>query len=309
MKSIELDKSETHRITYHEHDPSSDRIVLCFGFDGHGNMGPRGFGSDFCDRNGWNHVYIGPSKGTYFRDLPADRFMEKLQDVLSNRTSVAYGTSLGGFAALWYGSHANARILASSPRNPGHGLINAGPSGKLPAPLNGMLADAPRAAANPVVIYDRTQRKDHIMVKHWLQPAYPDAQIIHIPNSGHQAMDRLKQAGVLSRFVRAFVQGEPLEAKDTYFLEGTLGWHQDMAALMLQRKQFSEAREMLWAAVQRTPEMAGPLMQWLIVATAASPSPSVERHIAAAVAAGSIAPQRFRGQTQLQLKTILGRVA
>ena len=36
MNAIELDASDRHRITYHEFDPQSDKLVICFADQGGG---------------------------------------------------------------------------------------------------------------------------------------------------------------------------------------------------------------------------------------------------------------------------------
>ena len=58
VKSFTIDHHSRHRITYHEVSPEDPRIVITFAPIS-GGMNEKGFGTEFCIRNGWNTIFVG----------------------------------------------------------------------------------------------------------------------------------------------------------------------------------------------------------------------------------------------------------
>lgn len=225
MKSYTIEKADCHLITYHEVNSSDHRIVITFATHG-GGLSAKGFGTDLCIRNGWNTVYIGKALKTRFRSLPGEHLSRVLKPYVSGRETITYGASAGGYAALYYGGFLKARILAGSPRNSQHPIHQKNPE-EFYHIVN--LYDAPLSPHQPTIIYDRGERRDHRTVVEWILPAYPDAQIINVVNAGHFALERLRDAGVLSRLVRTFVDGGSLSNFNYTFPVGTVDYEVDEA--------------------------------------------------------------------------------
>ena len=112
MNTYELESTDLHRITYHEINPSSSKLVICFAYQG-GGLGTKGFGSALCEQNNWNYVYVGKKKQTKFRSLSIDRLFELIYPFSTGIDIVAYGASAGGYAALYFGGALDGRCCAT----------------------------------------------------------------------------------------------------------------------------------------------------------------------------------------------------
>lgn len=256
MSILELDASEYHRITYHENNPQSDKLLICFSSQG-GGMGVSGFGTELCAKNGWNHIYVGKAQQSKFRTLTLDNFVAAVSPVMDGRDVITYGSSAGGYAALYYGGIINARILSACPRNSHHPVNYRRPLIKklgeeaIKKKAEDFyhivhLSDVPRSAHDPVVVYDRLQPKDHRMVQKWVLPAYPECEIINIPNSGHKPLEKLKRVGGVSHLVRSFVERIPLDREKLKHKPGSLERRLDDAVELFEAGDFDRCAELLY---------------------------------------------------------------
>lgn len=297
MAEYLLDKQDQHIVTYHEVNESSDKLVICFSPNGPKMLKSKGFASAFCEKKGWNYIYAGCANQTFFDSLKVDNLCRIAAPFTDGRDVVTYGSNAGGFAALWFGSFLNARILSASPRNFLHELIVPSQSNNPAAPMNVWLTDAPKGKNTPVILYDSTQRIDRIMVHDWALPAYQDATVIEIINGGHHTLERMKNAGVLSKFLTSFINDNHVEIKDTYFPEGSLGWNQDMAALLLRQKKYTEARDLLCQYATKTPEHMNTIFSQLVSATVNEPSSEAVSIIRTALGRLDQKKQKLSGKT------------
>lgn len=220
MTERELDVSDNHRITLHTFDPRSDKLLICFAPQG-GGMGETGFGTALCRKHGWNHIYVGKGQQSKYRSLSIERFFDVVAPVTSGMDVMTYGSSAGGYAALYFGGSVDARILAACPRNSQHpNNYRRATERRLGADEMAQMAkrfyhtadlnEVPLSKHQPIIVYDRRQPKDHRMVQKWALSAYPGAEIINVPNSGHKPLERLRMTGGLSYLLKSFVSNEPI---------------------------------------------------------------------------------------------------
>lgn len=217
----EIDIGENHRITLHLFNPNSDKILICFPPRGGGRMAKRGFGTLLCEKYAWNQIYVDKTRHSEFRHLSLSKFYDAVSPYLRGMDVISYGSSIGGYAALYFGGTINARILAASPRNSSHPIL----SGNLDNTDNfnhiKYLSEVPASSHSPYILYDTRQAKDHRMVENWVLPAYPTAKIIDIPNSGHRSLEKLKKSGTLSTMIKSFVEAKFIDRVDIEPKEGT----------------------------------------------------------------------------------------
>lgn len=244
MRALAADK--TFSITYHEFNASSDKLVICFAPWKEG-LRASGFGTQVCERNGWNHVYVGKAMDTRYHTLTLDQFAEALAPLLNDRDVIAYGASVGAYAALYYGGSIDARILAASPRNTNHPLITAkrgpagGRAGTFPFLHSPTLSSVPRSSVAPVIVCDRMYASDMLMIERWALEAYPDARLIYVPNAGYRTLERLKKAGTLSYLLRQFVSGGEIDEEQLKFPAGTVDRLMDDSVVAAGARDWIEA--------------------------------------------------------------------
>ncbi|MCJ8139404.1 hypothetical protein [Falsirhodobacter halotolerans] len=125
---------------------------------------------------------------------------DQIRPVAAGREIVAYGGSVGAYAAMYFGGILDARILALAPRNRLHPLCNAMP-GRLQHHEH--LSEIPIYSHRPVVFFDPKQPKDARLVNRWVRAAYPDAHI----RVGHNVIGGLATSVHLGTIASGFFCG------------------------------------------------------------------------------------------------------
>lgn len=217
-----LASSPDYLITHHEApDGRGGPLVVTLG----GQPSKRtaaGFGTGFAKANGWDTVYVAQREGTQYQGLPLEVFAAALAPVSEGRDVVCYGSSLGAYAALYYGGTLDARIIAAAPMLPAWPPLERPAHDRLPI-AHGTVADGPISTKAPVVIYDPYVRHDQMMIDGIVLPAYPEARFLRLPLSGHTVLNYLKQAGLLKTIIRDLIADDAL-ADHTYPTEDNATW-------------------------------------------------------------------------------------
>lgn len=173
------------------------------------DLADKGFGTDYCLKNGWDTIYVSQRRGTEFQGLSREDFLAAVAPETEGRQVVCYGSSLGGHAAFYYGGGLDARIIAAAPVFPAltkKWLRNATDIEILHAPLTRV----PRSSKPPFVIYDPLQALDKRYVDQEIRPAYPDTLRLHeYVLGGHMVLDTLKRTGQLS-FVTRLIEADEM---------------------------------------------------------------------------------------------------
>lgn len=221
MTNVFLSRTDDFALTFHEFSPSDPRILICFA-DHAGGTGPRGFGTDLCEKKGWNTIYVGKRKKSRFQGLSAEHFQEIVSPILDGRVAKTYGASAGGYAALYFGAMIDAQVLAASPRNSLHPIHNRNGVTSREFTHRHWLTDLPTLSTPPTIVYDWIEARDQRTVKEWILPAYPDAVFVPVYNAAHLALEQLKRAGAVSRLVTDFMEGKSLRGFSYNFPLGTI---------------------------------------------------------------------------------------
>jgi len=213
-RSSVLFQSNDHQITLH--DIESDITVITFGYWGSG-LSQKGFGTDFCLKNGFNNIYVcckGPQR---FQYLSLEMFTGAIENAIKDKEVITYGLSLGGYAAIYYGGPINARIVAFSPRNLSHPVTR-----KIKQTFtHTQIYKNPITDKTPIVILDPFDSTDFTFLKKAISPAYEKMHIIHIDNAGHSCFGAIKNSGKLKPFLLNLFAGKVNEmtVEDKYKVE------------------------------------------------------------------------------------------
>lgn len=118
-----------------------------------------------------NIIGINCSSNTYYQGISGFQVM-KLVSPFSFTELIAYGSSLGGWAALYFRSFMGARIIAAAPKQPADPrFLEPG----YPTPVLGFVSgnnyiNLPLAARDIHVIYDPYIFQDRYIVKNLVKP-------------------------------------------------------------------------------------------------------------------------------------------
>lgn len=190
-----------YRIVYHDIGVKS--TVISFAYWNLG-IADEGFGTEFCLKNGYNNIYVSGKNDDWFQSLSAEEFCSSVNNIIEDQTVITYGVSLGGYAAIYYGSFVNALIVAASPRNFFH-PITAGNSDNF---KHQSFSDIPNPTNSPIVILDPFDDIDHKFYTEAIIPGFDKVKSILIENAGHETLASLANARVLKSFIIDLFDGK-----------------------------------------------------------------------------------------------------
>ena len=219
-----LARDENFEITLHRcRDPKTNKLAITFGGQP-SDLSSRGFGTDFLLSLGLDTIYVAQKFGTQYQGCSIDQFRDSVLPLAGEWDDViCYGSSLGGYAALYYGGVVNARIIAAAP------MLPAWPPLKLPAYVDhpithSELKDVPLSIHDPTVFYDPMVARDKFLVENMVEAAYPKFRAVPIPFAGHTVLVTLSQARLLRPIIENLILNDELIAFEPP-AEGTAIWH------------------------------------------------------------------------------------
>lgn len=168
------------------------------------------FGHEFLLKQALDVVAVRKKTENFYQPLSREAFEAAVRPVAAQyRRVVSYGSSLGAYAALYYGRDEPWIVIASSPRNSTH-------------PVYGTLAwqqqqpwqhepfdrgVTPRCRA--LILYDPRDPTDRRYLDGEVLAQFPEAEVWRVPFSGHPSNQFLVEVGFIAPFVRAVLAGEP----------------------------------------------------------------------------------------------------
>lgn len=173
------------------------------------------FGHDFLRRQGVDLLAVRKKKDNFYQPLSRAAFVAALQPLLGlYRRVVAYGSSLGAYAALYFCRDVDCTVIASSPRVSAHPRYGDALWQSRVA-FRHELFDArttPRCTAH--ILYDPKDRIDRPFIEDHVLLQFPAAHVMRLPYSGHPTNHFLSEIGFIAPFVRAVVARDSLPAPD-----------------------------------------------------------------------------------------------
>lgn len=170
------------------------------------------FGHEFLLKQSLDVVAVRKKTENFYQPLSREAFEAAVGPVAARyRRVVSYGSSLGAYAALYYGRDEPWIVIASSPRNSTH-------------PIYGTLAwqqqqpwqheafspgTTPRCRA--LILYDPREPTDRRYLDGEVLPQFPEAEVWRVPFSGHPSNQFLVEIGFIAPFVRAVLADEQPE--------------------------------------------------------------------------------------------------
>lgn len=192
-----------HRATRRSGEDSPVPLVITFGGQPSG-LGSSGFGTGWALQFGWDTIYVAQRAGTQYQKLSIEAFSDAVSPITAGRDVVCYGSSLGGYAALYYAGAINARVLAAAPILPAWPPLGR-PHDAIPI-LHEPLTDVKRTSHSPVVVFDPMVTADRLMIEKLVRPIYPDGRYVELEFAGHTVLESLKRSRLLQPFVSAVIE-------------------------------------------------------------------------------------------------------
>lgn len=237
------DKPE-YKITYFKQIEPSDVLFITFGTAPSG-LAAHPFGFDFLIKQGFNLVYVAQQKGSQYQNLSVDAFRQYIQPITQDQNVFTYGSSLGGYCALYFAGCIDAVAIAAGPRNPCDPCLKVftgpelGPYRDVPH-HHPKIAEQPRSRHEPFIIYDPAIEIDQTFFIHQVQSAYPNANIWPVPHGGHPTLQILAEQGILKSFVLSIVEKQQFPP-NTLDFDNSAIWNFERAVYLLKQAHTDHA--------------------------------------------------------------------
>lgn len=141
-----------------------------------------------------------------YQDLSKEEFYEAIHKLAGTyKRVITYGSSIGAYSALYYGSSIDAQAIAMAPRNSGHPIFGKNQvegefQHELHPPVNEKIA--------PYIIYDPNNILDNKYVNESLSKTYPNAKFIKAYHAGHNCVSHFFDIGILKDFIVSIIHDE-----------------------------------------------------------------------------------------------------
>lgn len=203
MKFITIFESNDYLIRYYGQGGS-----VCFvTFNTAGSTkASKEFGLDFCLKNSFDMITVVHENDTQYQGLSRSFFYSLVAHILQGYKDVVfYGSSLGGYCALYYGSSFDCKIIASAPKNSAHPDFLIPKHNSLEYKHDLKIA----TCNNPAfIVFDPRRSADKKFVDLMVKPSFLNASYFEVPFAGHKALHYVKDVGVLKRFILSVVEGK-----------------------------------------------------------------------------------------------------
>ncbi|EFK95526.1 hypothetical protein LDC_2463, partial [sediment metagenome] len=205
------------------------------------------FGMDFLRRQGVDVIAVQRKDEHFYQALSREVFHRAVQPQLARYTRVvAYGSSLGAYAALYYGRDLDCEAIASSPRVSVHPVFGVKTWQDKVAFAHERFDPARTPRCRAIVLYDPREAMDRRYMGGEVLPQFPTARVLRVPFAGHPVTQFLGDIGFIAPFVRAVVAGrEPplLDRRQGRLRSAT--YFQVMAELCARRGRLPLANELV----------------------------------------------------------------
>lgn len=206
---LELAARDGYRITFHRNRREAQVLLVAFGAANSG-LSERGFAADLARAKGYDYIYVAQRAKSWYQELSLDDFYQSVAPfaALYPRT-VAYGSSLGAYCALYFGGAIGARVISSSPRNSLHPSVV---TKKRATPLyrHADLDAVPISEHPPVVLHDPSVAVDVAFLNAVVKPMDERLKVIEVPFAGDAILQALRESGELSSFIGSLIERDEI---------------------------------------------------------------------------------------------------
>lgn len=168
------------------------------------------FGHEFLRKQALDVVAVRKKDENFYQPLSREAFEAAVGPVAARYARVvSYGSSLGAYAALYYGRDEPWTVVASSPRNSTHPVYGARVWQQRARYEHQRFTPDVQPRCQAIIVYDPRDAIDRRYLEGEVLPQFAGAEVMRVPFAGHPANQVLAEMGFIAPFVRAVVAGRP----------------------------------------------------------------------------------------------------
>lgn len=234
--------NKNYKVTHYINNNKVKKLIIAFG-EIDSDLDDPGYGAKIVMENGFDYIYVAQKKGTQYQFLSSEKFVSLVSDAIKDKEVYTYGSSLGGYCAIYYGGAINANILAMSPRIPAHPVINKlmGERFRNSGFYHQDLKKQTKSSKNVSIFYDKNNYIDNYFVEFFLKVSYPRAHYQHIQYAGHYTARALLLSNELKKVAINFFNNKM--SSIVLNEEKILEWHFKAATDRVRKGYLSHAQE------------------------------------------------------------------
>ncbi len=172
------------------------------------------FGTNFFEDKGVSQINIACAPKDFFQHLSIESFTQTVVPIAEKYPDVVtYGTSLGGYAAIYFGSALNSRTLAIAPRFPPHDYMNGQRSYAPDIQIQHTdLRHIEEQKNSILTVFDPEDETDAEFVSYFLK-GKPNTKFIELKKSGHYILKQLELIDKLRPCIENFIFSNDFQEK------------------------------------------------------------------------------------------------
>lgn len=214
------------------------------------------FGREFLGKQGLDVIAVRKKAENFYQPLSRQAFEAAVLPAAARYTRVvAYGSSLGAYAALYFCRDLPWTVVASSPRVSVHPVYGTKLWQQRCEFLHELFEPGAPARCHAVIFYDPRDPIDRRYLDGEVLPQFPRAEVMRVPFAGHPANQFLGDIGHIAPYMRAVLAGSarpPLRRRANRARSAS--YHQVLALLCLQRGHVEWADTLAQRALALAPK-------------------------------------------------------
>lgn len=203
-----IDVTDDWKIDYYNSNSQTTFIV----FNAAGStLDDKPFGLDYLLLKGFN-VIACLQNNNHYQGLDFNTFKNLIEPITEDKEVILYGSSVGGYCALYFAGAVNGTVISAAPRNPAHPQLikefNKEFGSNTILYRHKPMKDNPKTNKRIYIIYDPLVEVDVFYINKLVKPTYSNINLIQSKHAGHQVLYHLNNTSQLSSLIESIVYGK-----------------------------------------------------------------------------------------------------
>lgn len=169
------------------------------------------FALNYLNKNGFNVVACLQNDNQY-QELSFEDVERYVYPIVRDHEVFLYGSSLGGYCAIYYAGAVNGTVIASAPRNSAHPiLVESSENQSKFSKINfkhSRFDDNKKTDKVTYIFYDPYVKEDSYFIESLIKDTFNKLHLIRCDFAGHEVLYHLNHTKQLGRIIKSITDGE-----------------------------------------------------------------------------------------------------